>query len=424
MSGYALVAEVAGLVASSANFLLLAKSLGPADYGVIAGAWALVLAASPIAMLGADAIVTRDVAGRGRRPADALGAGLTIVTLGSTVAILFLVALHPIILPQVPVQLLVALAVADIVCLGATSCLAALLFALGSARAVAITAIVNSGAKLVAVVIFAVLGSGDPVHWAKLYAGCSIVAALLQLGWGVRRYGRPTGTAHGLWGRARSGLSYSVNNAALILMTDSDKTLLVRHGFTSEAGVYGVAYRLSSMAALPATAVIYAAFPRFFSIGEAGGLRATSAFARKLALPLAAYGLLAAIGLVIVAPLVPLVVGEEFEPSVPLLMLLAGLPLLRTLEALPSDALTGAGRQPTRTACVLLAAAVNVVLNLILIPHHGVKAAIVTTLVSELLYLTLVTLALRRGLSREADSTNQLAGAEAVAAAPSPSRGG
>jgi O-antigen/teichoic acid export membrane protein len=81
-------------------------------------------------------------------------------------------------------------------------------------------------------------------------------------------------------------------------------------------------------------------------------------------------------------------------------MVLAGLPLLRTLESLPSDALTGAGRQSTRTACVVVAAAVNIVLNLVLIPYHGVKAAVATTLLSELVYLALVSMAVRNGLNR------------------------
>ncbi len=157
------------------------------------------------------------------------------------------------------------------------------------------------------------------------------------------------------------------------------------------------------MAALPVTAVLHAAFPRFFSIGETGGLQATTAFARKMAVPLAAYGVFAGIGLLVVAPLVPLLVGEEFRPSVPLLIVLAGLPLLRTLESLLSDALTGANRQSVRTACVVAAATVNVVVNLILIPHHGVKAAVATTLIAEVLYLALVTLAVRRGLARGPD---------------------
>jgi O-antigen/teichoic acid export membrane protein len=400
LGGYSLVAQVAGLVAGTANFLLLARSLGPADYGVIAGAWALILATAPIAMLGAEALVTRDVAGLGRRPAQALGAGLATVGLGSSVGLLLLVGLHPFLLPQVPIELIVGLAVADIFCLGATGCLAALLFAIDSARAVAVVAVVNSGAKLGAVVVFALLGGNDPVQWAALYAAFSVAAALLQFGWAARRYGRPVLGGHGLLGRARTGLSYSVNSAGIILMTDSDKTLLVRNGFSTEAGVYGVAYRLSTMAALPVTAVLHATFPRFFSIGETGGLRATTAFARKLAVPLAAYGVFAGVALLVVAPLVPLVVGEEYRPSVPLLMVLAGLPLLRTLESLPSDALTGAGRQSTRTACVMAAAAVNVVLNLLLIPHHGVKAAVATTLLSEVLFLALVTLAVRKGLDQ------------------------
>jgi O-antigen/teichoic acid export membrane protein len=410
LGGYAIAAEMAGLVAGLANFVLLARVLGPTDYGLIAGAWALVLATSPVAIVGANRLVTRGVASRGQRPAEALGEGLLTVAVGGTVALLLLVALHPFLLPQVPVALVVGLAVADIFCLGATLCLSALLYATDDGRAVGLVAVVSSTAKVAAVVIFTLTGSDDPVRWAQLYALLSVVALVLQLAWSWRRFGRPTPGWRGLWGRARSGAGFSVNNAAVTVLTDFDKTLLVRNGLTTDAGVYGVAYRLSTIASLPIVGFMHATYPRFFEIGEAGGLQATAAFARKLAIPLALYGVMAGLALIVVAPLIPLVVGEGFRPSVPVLMLLAGLPLLRPLQSLPSDALTGADMQSTRTACWVAAAVLNVGLNLVLIPRHGLTGALVTTGISELFLLVLVALAVRRGL--------QASDAQRTAAAP------
>ena len=410
LGGYAIAAEMAGLVAGLANFVLLARVLGPTDYGLIAGAWALVLATSPVAIVGANRLVTRGVASRGQRPAEALGEGLLTVAVGGTVALLLLVALHPFLLPQVPVALVVGLAVADIFCLGATLCLSALLYATDDGRAVGLVAVVSSTAKVAAVVIFTLTGSDDPVRWAQLYALLSVVALVLQLAWSWRRFGRPTPGWRGLWGRARSGAGFSVNNAAVTVLTDFDKTLLVRNGLTTDAGVYGVAYRLSTIASLPIVGFMHATYPRFFEIGEAGGLQANAAFARKLAIPLALYGVMAGLALIVVAPLIPLVVGEGFRPSVPVLMLLAGLPLLRPLQSLPSDALTGADMQSTRTACWVAAAVLNVGLNLVLIPRHGLTGALVTTGISELFLLVLVALAVRRGL--------QASDAQRTAAAP------
>jgi O-antigen/teichoic acid export membrane protein len=310
----------------------------------------------------------------------------------------------------VPVALVVGLAVADIFCLGATLCLSALLYATDDGRAVGLVAVVSSTAKVAAVVIFTLTGSDDPVRWAQLYALLSVVALVLQLAWSWRRFGRPTPGWRGLWGRARSGAGFSVNNAAVTVLTDFDKTLLVRNGLTTDAGVYGVAYRLSTIASLPIVGFMHATYPRFFEIGEAGGLQATAAFARKLAIPLALYGVMAGLALIVVAPLIPLVVGEGFRPSVPVLMLLAGLPLLRPLQSLPSDALTGADMQSTRTACWVAAAVLNVGLNLVLIPRHGLTGALVTTGISELFLLVLVALAVRRGL--------QASDAQRTAAAP------
>ncbi len=419
---HAIAAELAGLLAGVANFLLLARALGPADYGVIAGAWALILATSPVAILGANRLVTRGIASRGQRPSEALGEGLLTVVLGGTVALVLLVALHPFLLPQVPVELIVGLGIADIFCLGATLCLSALLYATGSGRAVSLVAVVSSTAKLAAVLIFTLTGGDDPVRWAQLYASLSVLAVVLQLGWSWRRFGRPSPGWRGLWDRARSGFGFSLNNASVTVLTDFDKTLLVRDGFTTDAGVYGVAYRLTTMAALPIIGVMHATFPRFFAIGEAGGLRATTAFARKLAFPLAAYGVLAGLTLIVVAPLIPLVVGEGFRPSVAVLMLLAGLPLLRPLQSLPSDALTGADMQSTRTACWGAAAVLNVGLNLILIPRHGLTGALVTTGISELFLLALVALAVRHGLRRAEEDQRAAAPVTPTTASPTVSR--
>lgn len=393
LSAYALLGQIAALVAGTANFLLLARALGPADYGVVAGAWALVLAIGPVAQLGADRLIVRDVAGHDAAPAAALGTGLATVALGSTGALLLLLALQQVLLPEVPVALLLALAVADVLSLGFVSCLTSLHFALNDGRSASLISVVHSGGKLAAVVLFALLGRHEPVLWAGLYAVMAVGTTAAVLCWAVRRHGRPRLAARGLPARVRAGASYSLNNAALVVLTDSDKTLLVRAGLTAEAGVYSVAYRLSSMAMVPATAVLTATFPRFFAVGEAGGLPATVTFARRLVLPLGAYGLFAAVTLFGVAPLVPVVVGEQYRPSVALLMLLAGLPLLRVMTSLPSDALTGAHLQSTRTACVVIAAALNVGLNVVLIPRYGVEAAVVTTYVSDGANLLLVLLA-------------------------------
>lgn len=384
------------MVASLANFLLLARVLGPSDYGLVAAAWAAVLIVGPFAGLGSDRLVVRDVSAE-RRPVDvAWGTALATSTSGALVFGSVLVLAQPLLLPQVPLLLLGCLVFADIAMLGLSNCLLAVCFATERSKAAGILSTVLSLAKASAVLVFTLTGSDDPVRWALIYAGLSGLSSLGQLLWGISRFGRPTLRGWRLGKRAREGLPYSLGFAGSLVQKDIDKPLLVRNGYTEEAGLYSVAYRLASLAFLPVVAVQQAMFPRFFAAGGSEGLPGTVRLARRLLRPLLAYAALAGIGLVVVAPLIPVLVGEQFRGSVVLLMLLAPLPLFRVAQSVFADALTGAGMESTRTRCVGIAAAVNVVLNVALIPSLGLPAALLATFVSEVTFLLLIRRAVRR----------------------------
>jgi O-antigen/teichoic acid export membrane protein len=400
-SSWALLGQVGAALAGLANFLLLARLLGPATYGGIAGALALVLTIGPISAVGADKLVIRDIA---REPQDAprlLTYALATVMTGAAITTAVLILLHPVVLPQVALLLLVALALAEILGNSVSICVVGSWFAVGRGRAAGLSMLMSSSAKIVAVVIFALTDGTDPVRWALLYSGLSLLAAAVQLGWAFSAFGRPSLAGYRPLARAREGAPYSANVASTIAQNDVDKTILVRAGFSEQAGLYAVAYRLATMAWLPVLAVLQATQPRFFAIGGKGGVSATAAFAQQLFKPLAAYGVFAAVVLLAVAPLVPLVVGEEYRGSVTLLMLLAPLALLKVSQYVPSEALTGANRQSTRTACIAASMVVNVTIGIIFIPRYGVAAALVGTFISEVLYAALVTLAVRRAVTRE-----------------------
>lgn len=399
-----MMSQLAAMVASTANFLLLARIVGPESYGLIAATWALVLGVAPLALLGSDRLIVRDVTASTDSDLlrTSLGAGLLTTVAGGALMVLALSALHAVLLPQVPLALLLALGLADIIALGTTNCLTSLCFAARDARAGSLLSVSTSTTRVLVVVVFSLGGTADPVRWGVTYACLSGVAALVQTLWAVRRFGRPSLAGYRAIRRARDGLPYSADAVVAIIRNDADKFLLVRAGFVVEAGVYSIAYRLSSIAYLPALAVLQASFPRFFALGAQGGLPATAAHANKLVRPLAAYGLLAAVALVSAAPLIPRLVGEAYRDAVPLLMLLAPLTLFKVVQSVLGDALTGAGRQPTRTACMAIAASVNVALNVALIPSFGLRGALTATFVAEALLVLVYVAALQRGL-RAAD---------------------
>lgn len=79
---------------------------------------------------------------------------------------------------------------------------------------------------------------------------------------------------------------------------------------------------------------------------------------------------------------------------------MAGFPLLRIGQSILGDLLTGLGHFGERSSALLVTAALNVVTNLWAIPRYGWQGAAATTYLSELAFLGLLAVAVRRGRPR------------------------
>lgn len=395
-SSWALLGQGVTAVASTVSFVLLARILGPTVYGGIAGALALVLTIGLFAAFGASDLVVRDIASGRHAPAAALSAAVAVIVAGACAAGTVLAVLHPVLLPQVPIRLLMTLAAAELLANALTACCVASFFAVRRAQAAGLTVAATGLAKMLAAACFAALGSGDPQTWANLYVALNGITAVLALAVAFLGYGRPVLRGHHILARAREGLPFSFNLSTNAAQNDADKIFLVRFGFSQEAGVYTAAYRLLGLALMPIQALLQVTYPRYFALGAAGGLPATSAFSRRLLRPLAAYALLTGVLIALCAPLLPLLLGDAYGGSVPVLVILAPLVLLKVVQYMPAEALTGAGFQIARAKCMALSSVVNVVLCLVLIPRHGLAAAIFATYVAELTFAALVATTARR----------------------------
>ena len=89
------------------------------------------------------------------------------------------------------------------------------------------------------------------------------------------------------------------------------------------------------------------------------------------------------IAIVLAAPLLPLVLGDEFQGSVQMTRVLSGLVLLRALSVFPLNGLLGLRRTALRTALTACGAAVSITLYFLLIPRWGWTGAATGTLIGE-----------------------------------------
>jgi O-antigen/teichoic acid export membrane protein len=122
---------------------------------------------------------------------------------------------------------------------------------------------------------------------------------------------------------------------------------------------------------------------------------------------LGVYGLLASIAAFFAAPLLPVLVGDDFQDSVEMMRWLAPLIFLRSIGATPVNGLLGLGRMGVRTLVIVVVAAITVVLYLTMIPAWGWQGAIVATMTGESLVVVVSWAALwicQRRHDRELDA--------------------
>lgn len=369
--------------------ILVARVLGVEGYGIFAGSVALAASLSPLVGWGFGMILVQEVSRSPQRFPEFWAKALLAVAVSGPAMAGVMLALVPLLLPvdgHWTVILLIA----------AAELLAMPLVAAGS---LAFQAHERLGRtifnhvqlniiRLAAVALLAALGWGGLVEFAWAYFCATAGAALLSLLQVRRAYGRPDWARGGIAGHLREGFGFSLSVVANTAHSEIDKTLLLRLSEAATAGAYSVANRVVAAATTPLAVYILAAVPRLFCEGGQG-TEATAALARRLLPPIVLYGVAAAAGLIVAAPLFPWVFGYGFAAVLNLVPWLAPLPLLTGISQLGLNVLTASGRQWTRVLLEAICLAVNIGLNVILVPFWGALGSIVAMLTSQFLLVVL-----------------------------------
>jgi O-antigen/teichoic acid export membrane protein len=98
-----------------------------------------------------------------------------------------------------------------------------------------------------------------------------------------------------------------------------------------------------------------------------------------------------------------LLYGEGFELSAIVFALMATIITLRFIDNTLATALTASNMQAWRSRAVALAAVFNVTINLIVLPRYSFVGAAITTILTEILFFSLLYLYLARRISRPFD---------------------
>ncbi len=243
-------------------------------------------------------------------------------------------------------------------------------------------ALTNAARALAAGALFLGAAHASMLAWARVYCLASCAVAVFSFVLVTRKLGRPH------WPRLRrahllEGLAFSFSSSAITVYNDIDKSMLVSAGLLAEAGIYGAAYRILDVVSTPIVTLFAAASPRLFREGAHSGPAGAARGAASLLRWTVPYGVAAAVGLFLGAPLVPKLFGASFARSTEALRWLCLLPLLRGLHYAWGTAVTASASQWLRTAAQAGVAMLNVLLNFLLIPRWGWHGSAVASLICD-----------------------------------------
>jgi O-antigen/teichoic acid export membrane protein len=365
-------------------FVLIARALGAREYGAYVGVVALVAIAAPFASLGSGNLLIKHVARNREAFRRHWGKALVTTLISGGLLLGLLVPGARILLPNtIPLQLIVSVAAADLIFVRLLEVSGQAYQAIQRLDRTAQIQLMLYPLRLVAAVMLVVLATAPTaLDWGVLYLLSAMVASCAAVLLVNREMGQPELDLKSVGSELREGIYFSLSLSAQSIYNDIDKVMLTRLATLNVAGVYAAAYRLIDLAFVPVRALVGASYPRFFQHG-AFGAQSAKGLARRLSSWGLGYGLFVGAALYLLAPFLPVLLGEEYRESSSAVRWLAVLPLLKGIHYFGANALTGAGHQGVRTAIQLGVVLLNVLLNLWLIPLYSWRGAAVASILAD-----------------------------------------
>jgi O-antigen/teichoic acid export membrane protein len=370
-ASWLLAGQGLSLVLQGGYFIVLARLLGTAQYGVLAGAVALVAVVSQYSTLGSGLLFLRYVSPDPTRFREYWGNILLSIGVMGGVLVAGLRLIGPHLVGRDSIALLLPIAIGDCVFQQLGSCAGQVFQTFEKMKfSAALTTTSNVLRLMLAVALLVISGRASAFEWALASLAVSAVGSGLAFVIVTRQFGWPVFSLPLFVRRAREGFVFAVSGSTTAVYNDIDKVVLSHDGMNRANGIYSMAYRAINIGTMPVMSVVSAAFPRFFREGVKG-IAATVPLARQLLKRTAVIGLAVTVGLFLCAPLIPHLLGRSYLESVSALRWLCLIPFFRCFHLSAGDAIAGAGHQKYRLVSQATAAVGNLLLNLYLIPRYS-----------------------------------------------------
>ena len=383
-----LCSKLFNVVMQAAYFIIVARLLGKENYGSFITITATASIVFPFVALGSEHLLVKNVSTNRETFSTYWGNSLLILTTNGAFCCIVLLLLSRLLFAQdVPLGAILLILIADLICLALLDLGFKSLMATNMVNKTAQLGILSTCSKLLAALILAVFFTNPTVAtWGYLYFASSAIMATITILLVNKMVGLPHPILSELKSNITQGLYFSISTSANNINANLDKSMLGKLAGVGAAGIYGSAYRFIDVGNVPLFALSGATYTRFFQHG-ASGIRGSLNFAKRLLPILTLYAIASVVGYWLLAPYIPVILGEEYTEAVEALLWLSPLPAIATFQYLAADTLTGSGNQKARSIVQVSAAIINVLLNIWLIPQFSWKGAAYATLISDSLRL-------------------------------------
>jgi O-antigen/teichoic acid export membrane protein len=345
---------------------------------------------SPYVGLGCGSLFLKNVRSGKRTAPVCWGNGLLTTLFAGLLSTALLCALARLWLPGFPTSLIWLICLSDLILMRIIDLAS---FGFAASGKMGKTAVQNTTMSLLRVVgivwLTAYYRHVSIQQWTWVYVITGVIGGAFAFQQGTKLWGAPQICFAALWEDIREGCFFSISTSAQTIYNDIDKTMLARLSTFSATGVYAAAYRIIDTSLTPVRSLVSAAYPEFFRVG-AGGIDATYGYAKKLIRKAVLFGIVDFVGLLIIAPLLPHILGAKYTAVAPAIRLLALIPVMRCVHWFLADALSGANAQGLRAAVQVGVAVLNIGLNLLVLPRWSWVGAAWTSLASDAVLMATV----------------------------------
>ncbi len=337
---------------------VITNALGKAGYGVFSSLTAITVLGGIVTGLGGELLTLKRVAEDHGRLRECVGHAMmsALVTAPFVGAACFVIAM-PLYSPHMALWAIALIVVADIAFTKMFNIATFAFLALDEVASQLFLSLGYAGARVLAVVgAYLTTDAVTLDHLAVWYFGATAIWGVFSLGLVTALRGAPV-----LRLRFRDwplGFQFMVDQAAQAGFRDLDKPSVVQAVGPALGGAYTLSFRLAEAATTPIRALLYAVATRFFKTAAEGPASGV-AFGLRVVPVAIAMSAVIAVGIVVVAGLVPLVF-PDFPEATGYVRLLAPYPLLIALTFIGLDILRATDRQHIRVAIILTSAVLTV----------------------------------------------------------------